>query len=318
MTVEAPLVAVVGASGFIGTAVCAALERRGASVARVSAPRVRFESPLPISAEVVEEFPAEVSRLAKEVAGADAAVNCAGQPDASLQDDAELLGANGVVPALVAEAAHRSGVRRLVHVSSAVVQGRLKQLDESDTFDGFSAYSRSKIEGERMVAELGPRQTVSYRPPSVHASSRRVTRMTARIARSGLASVAAPGSQNSPQALVDNVGDLVAFLALVDQVPPRVVAHPSEGISSAELLELLGGRNPRIIPRPAACAIVHLLASVGRKIPAAAANARRVEMLWFGQAQARSWANQAGWEPVSGKDEWRAMGRRLVNEGDVK
>lgn len=135
----------------------------------------------------------------------------------------------------------------------------------------------------------------------------------ARLARSPLSSVARPGSSPSPQALLDNVADAIAFLATTGMQPPPIVAHPSEGLTAANLLELLGGRVPREIPRPLARGAVALLTMVGRAVPYVGANARRVEMLWFGQSQATSWLSEAGWEPPLGHDAWLALGRRLAD-----
>lgn len=310
MSAPPPRVAVIGASGFVGTATCAALERRGAAVLRVRAPRVTVLD-VPSSAQVRARFATEVEALAAQLAGCVAVINCAGQPDASSRDQGALLGANAVVPGIAAAATRRAGGARFVQVSSAVVQGRARCLDDSMKTDAFSAYASSKIAGEDLALGLGPDETVIYRPPSVHAPSRRVTRMTARIARSRLACVAAPGMSNSPQAHIANVGDVTAFLALHPQTPPPVVIHPSEGVTTAGLLRTLGGHQPLLVPRPAALAVVTVAAALGRRIPAVAANARRVEMLWFGQEQAPSWVSAQGWVPVAGADAWQQLAAEL-------
>jgi hypothetical protein len=195
-----------------------------------------------------------------------------------------------------------------------VVQGRLPVLDSSAATQPFSAYAESKVLGEDLVRELAPDCSVIYRPPSVHAADRRVTRMTGRIARSRIATVARPASSPSPQALAENVGSAIAFLATCEQTPPQIVAHPWEGLSTSGLMEAFGGRPPRELPRTLASAIVRLLEAAGRVLPQISANARRVEMLWFGQAQAPSWLTAAGWRPAAGLEEWTALGRQLGHE----
>lgn len=258
-----------------------------------------------------QEFGDAVAELAAACAGADVVVNCAGDPDAGSRDLGALYGANGVLPGLAGDAARSVGARRYVHVSSAVVQGRASRLDDSFVVDGFSAYARSKILGERSALDLGPSSTCVYRPPSVHAPSRKVSRLTSRIASSPVASVAAPGTQNTPQAHITNVADLIAFLALTKAEPPPVVIHPSEGLTSAGLMELLGRRPPAVIPRPIARGLTRVADVAGRFVPAVAANARRVEMLWFGQEQAPSWAVEWGWLPAAGQREWQILAREL-------
>lgn len=305
-------VVVLGASGFVGGAVADALEARGHAVERLHAPRLPHVTP-----DRAASFPGRdeaVAALAERLAGAAAVVNAAGDPDASSRDVPALVAANAALPGVVGAAAAAAGVPRVVHVSSAVVQGRRPVLDESDDFDAFSAYARSKALGERLVRRAGGDRVVVYRPPSVHAADRRVTRLIARIGGSPLSTVARPGTDPSPQALLGNVADAVAFLATTPQAPPPVVIHPWEGLTTTDVMEVLGGRTPRRLPRWLARALVTLARGAGAVVPAVAANARRVEMLWFGQAQATSWLTTAGWEPPLGRAAWTDLGRTVRDE----
>ena len=198
---------VVGAGGFVGSHVCEALEARGVEVVRVSAPRLA-----PMSASGAEAFVEGVETadeaggfagLLDSFRGADAVINAAGDPDASSRDGAALIAANGALPGLLGRLAEAAGVRRFVHVSSAVVQGRRPVLDASDEFDAFSAYAKSKALGERFARRSGPAQTVCYRPPSVHHESRRVTQLTARIAASpGLRMGVPPSTPKTPTLVI--------------------------------------------------------------------------------------------------------------------
>jgi dTDP-4-dehydrorhamnose reductase len=308
-------VVVLGASGFVGSAVVRALESEGHEVTRLSAPRLARAERLP-SPDEVRHLP-EVARLVADLAGADAVVNAAGDPDASSTDQARLRAANAVMPGVLAAAVHRVGSARLVHISSAVVQGRQPVLDDGVADADFSAYARSKTEGEHLVAALAPGQSVIYRPPSVHAPDRRVTRLVARIAASPLRTVASPGDAPSPQALLQNVASAVAFLATTSAEVPPIAAHPSEGLTVSSTMELLGGRQPHRLPRSLARAVTSGLELAGRGSPRIAAHARRVEMLWFGQGQAPSWLTQHGWVPVEGPEAWAALGRRVRSELDI-
>ena len=111
-------------------------------------------------------------------------INAAGDPDASSWEADRLFGANALLPLVIHEAARAAGVARFVHISSAVVQNDREVLDESETMDAFSAYSASKVAGERVIAGSAGTipAVVRYRPPSVHAPGRRVTRMITRMA----------------------------------------------------------------------------------------------------------------------------------------
>jgi nucleoside-diphosphate-sugar epimerase len=276
-------IVVVGASGFVGSAVIEVLANEGHEVVPVRAPRIAAKD----ASGKIDSLTPTVSELSARLLGAESVVNCSGNPDASEQNEDKLVAANAVSPSVVARAAREAGVSRLVHVSSAVVQGRRPVLDESDATEEFSSYARSKAEGERRVRQEFPTATV-YRPSSVHAVTRRVTLLTAKIASSPLATVAAPGDQHSPQALIGNVASAIAFLATTDKTPPSVVIHPWEGLTSRDVMELLGGKRPTVLPRGIARSVSRGLELVGRKVSPVAANARRVEMLWFGQNLGRN------------------------------
>lgn len=133
--------------------------------------------------------------------------------------------------------------------------------------------------------------------------------MVARIARSPFATVARPGDQPSPQALLPNVAAAVAFLATTDLAIPGVVLHPSEGVTVTSLMrDLSGGRAPRRLPRWVARAVIVAARAVGRWHRPTAANARRIELLWMGQAQGSSWLTEQGWRPPLSSRCWSELG----------
>ena len=308
-------VAVLGASGFVGSAVVAALREHDAEVIELAAPRVRSSARDAAAVLREAEQVMAASALAGQVSGCDVVINAAGDPDASAHDEDGLVGANAVVPAVALLAAKAAGVSRYVHISSAVVQNDKPVLDESEELLPFSAYSRSKVLGEEAVrsADPGPLQVVRFRPPSVHANTRRVSRGVGRIARSAIASVAGDGNQPTPQALVGNVASAIAFLALTPQTPAPVVIHPFEGLTARELMEIMGcGRRPKRVPRGLARGSVRVLKAVGRRAPTVAANARRLEILWLGQGQAESWLTTQGWTLPLGRDAWRELALDLT------
>lgn len=309
-------VSVIGATGFVGSAVSTALEKRGCTVVRVPAPRLAGVHSGDVFS-LVNASSDTRSALAASFAQSSVVVNAAGNPDASSRDTMSLNAANGALPGLAAAAAADAGVFRFIHVSSAVVQGRRAQLDETSHFDAFSSYASSKVLGEKAVLHFGAGNVVIYRPPSVHGIDRRVTRMIARIAASPFRSVARPGDAPSPQALITNVADAIAHLATVKDAPPSVVIHPWEGLTTSDVMRYLGGRDPHLVPPAIAAAVVKILAKAGTLQPRVAANARRVEMLWFGQGQADSWLTHSGWAPPADRREWIALGE-AVRRGHIK
>ncbi|WP_431844242.1 NAD-dependent epimerase/dehydratase family protein [Calidifontibacter indicus] len=291
-----PRVAVIGGTGFVGSAVVDALTARGAEPILVRAPRLSQTS----ADDAIDD-------LRGCLDGCVAVVNAAGLSDAVSGDADALDIANGRLPGIIAQVCRDLDVF-FVHVSSAAVQGDREELDNSPQVDAQTPYSRSKALGEAEVRERGGRYVI-YRPPGVHAPSRRVTQQLIRVASSPLATFVGDGTYPTAQALLPNVADAIAFLALLpqDQRPPSIVHHPSEGLTTRQLLELLGGRPPRRLPVPAARGATSLLDVLSKVQPALGGHRRRLEMLWFGQRQAPSWLTGAGWRPVADERDWEKL-----------
>lgn len=303
-------VIVLGATGFVGTLTLAALEQSGIEVQTLRAPRLNHDGAI-VAAEVEHQYSATIKQLEDAFRGADVVINAAGNPDASSRDLSKLVGANSLLPGLIALACERAHVQRYIHVSSAAVQGRLPKLDQSPITDIFSRYSFSKACGETLALECAPSITTVYRPPSVHARDRRVTQMLTKLAASYFSSVAGTGNYPSPQALGKNVGSAIAHLALTTTRPPPVVIHPSEGITTGTLLEYLGNQTPRRVPLSLARLAIRSANVLAKLLPPLAANVRRAEMVWFGQEQASSWLTTAGWTPPVGHEGWKILGNEV-------
>src|SRR5699024_8470438 len=124
-------------------------------VTTVPAPRLSPVAPGQIGASLTP-LAAVISELAVQLQGCHAVVNAAGRAEPGSDDVAGLLAANGVLPALLARSAERGGVPRLIHISSAAVQGRRRVLDSSTELRPFSPYSYSKAVGEAMALRNHP------------------------------------------------------------------------------------------------------------------------------------------------------------------
>ncbi|WP_434993828.1 NAD-dependent epimerase/dehydratase family protein [Arthrobacter sp. Ld5] len=292
---------VLGGSGFVGSAVLHALHAAGIDAHALPAPRLATAADTP-AALLAAAAATDTTGLETAMAGCDVVVNAAGLATPSATGGADLLGANALLPAVAARAASAAGVRRLVHLSSAAVQGRTPVLDETGTVRPFSAYSRSKALGEQALELAAAREdslaVVTVRATSVQGGGRPTTAALARLARSPLASVASPGTAPSPITSVGSLAELVLALGRHrGALPPRVL-QPWEGLTVRTVLEAAGGR-PRVLPAPLCRAVVragYLVSSLVRG--RLDGHVRRVELMWFGQDQVPGWAADQGLVPA--------------------
>jgi UDP-glucose 4-epimerase len=317
-------IAVLGANGFIGSAVASRLEEQAVEVRPVPAPRLQWPAAPPTSMTSRPAVPRQqdVERLAEQLDGVDVVINAAGIANADAPSTVDLYGANSLMPLTAARAAAQVGARRFLHLSSIVVQGT-SFLDESTRVSPFSPYSLSRALGERMLLHDPELETVIYRPSPVQGAHKPNTRSIIKVARSPLACVAGDGSLPSPQALVEEVSSGIVFAARSDAQVPPVLLHPHNGMTTGLLLNLLGGKEPRHLPlRPTRMAVSSVLAAT-RKNLWAYGNARRLEMLLLGREQARGWLCDNGFRPVVDHEAWRQLGmaasaRHLLPNADHK
>jgi len=310
---------ILGATGFVGSAVMHAAEAAGLDVAAISAPR------LTSNATTVVELIAEaadhpaLAELTAAVAGGTVVVNAAGLAAPRSGDTPQLRGANSLLPALLAQACAAAGVDRLIHLSSAAVQGQRDVLDESFELAPFSPYSRSKALGEQTLrGAVAGLSTVVLRATSVQGLDRPTTTALARLAGSPLASVAAPGTAATPVTSVESLADFVVQIGTFEGSVQAVVLQPSEGMTVRSVLEAAGG-TPIVLPRR----LCRVLLRVGYAVSAAAGerlhgSLRRVELMWFGQAQETGWSDTHGIRVehrVSGVLEKAASRRRQGRAG---
>ena len=310
---------IFGATGFVGSTILRAAEATGLDVAGSPAPRLSTD------ATTVAELAAEASShpalpdLTARLSGVSVVVNAAGLAAPRSGDTAELRGANSLLPALLAQACAAAGVDRLVHLSSAAVQGQRDILDESLDLAPFSAYSRSKALGEQVLQTASfAARIVTVRATSVQGANRPTTTALVRLAASPLASVAAPGTAATPVTSVESLADFVVEVGAFDGQLPPVVLQPGEGMTVRSVLEAAGG-TPIVLPRR----LCRMLLRVGYSVSGLAGerlhgSLRRVELMWFGQAQEPGWAEAQGIrieQRVSGVLESAASRRRQGRSG---
>lgn len=149
-------IAVTGAGGFIGTAVCRQLAAQGDAVYALVGPRdAEIVAPAGIERDVRGSIadPGVLAELLR--GGVDAVVHLAGPPSvrASFDDPAGYVHAHTVGTANVLDACRTFAVGRCVYVSSAEVYGRplRNPVDEDHRLDARSPYAAAKIGAEQLV-----------------------------------------------------------------------------------------------------------------------------------------------------------------------
>lgn len=245
------LIALTGATGFIGRHVVAALSGRHRLRALVRRPDDA------LARQGVEQITGDLhdeGALARLAAGAQVLVHLAGAIDAP--DRATFMRINAGGSERVAIAAAHGGVRRLVFVSS--LAAREPHL---------SAYAASKAEAEaRVLAVAGRYELVTVRPPAVYGPGDRATLELFRGLHRGL--LVLPGSRRARFSLL-YVRDLAELLGELVHAPDvdGLVLEPDDGRPGgwgwdevAEVAAAVLGRRVRILALPRPVALLAALA----------------------------------------------------------
>jgi len=166
-TSTSPVVVVTGANGLVGSRLCAALLKDGATVRAV----VRRKGSAPAIAGVEERVGdfADPGLAAEVVAGATAVVTTV-HPMGSDRATQHRVGVEGTP--VLARAARDAGVSRLVHVSTAGVYDRspgMGDVDEASPLVGDDAndYAVTKRDTDAALAEVDGITRVLVRPPAI-------------------------------------------------------------------------------------------------------------------------------------------------------
>ncbi|MBX9883684.1 MAG: NAD(P)H-binding protein [Novosphingobium sp.] len=183
------MVAVTGATGFVGQAVLMAAGRHRIEVRALTRRKQRLRG----GVEWVDGDLADTAALRRLMEGASALIHIAGvvnAPDAAGFEEGNVQGTLRVI-----EAAHEMGVARLIHVSS--LAAREPQL---------SIYGASKLRGEKLVRASGLDWSV-VRPPAVFGPRDTEMLELFRLARRGVVPLPPPGRLS-----VIHVADLAELL----------------------------------------------------------------------------------------------------------
>ena len=251
---HAGLVAVTGATGFIGGHVLPALARAGFRL-RVLTRHARAECDLDGAVEQVRGDLADREALTALVRGADVVIHLAGLIKARSRTAFFSVNRDGTV-ALAQTLSRHAPHARLILVST--LAAREPQL---------SAYAASNRAAEQAAQEILGERISILRPPAVYGPGDRETLIFFQLARRRL--VPLPGTATARVTLI-HVADLAAaFVALARQPPARAIFSlcdaRTDGYRWDEIMRAaaaaVGQRAPRLVPLPGA--LLAVIAGVG-------------------------------------------------------
>lgn len=253
----APLVAVTGASGFLGRHIAGILSQSGYAVRRLSRePANDGTAALPLP-----DAPDEAFR--PSVRGAAFVVHCAAMNNDAPNPERALLQASNVeLPSKLARAAAAEGVRRFIFLSSTrAVAGAGDSLviDETTEPNPHCAYGRSKRAAEiALLDSTGPAHGFSpivlRLPPAYGHGMRGNLALLMRLARSGWPLPIAGISGRRSLVSARSVASAVAVLLGADKLARDIyVAADDQPASPADIVRAFRrgfGLEPRLFPVP--------------------------------------------------------------------
>jgi nucleoside-diphosphate-sugar epimerase len=186
-------VAVTGAAGMVGSAICRELVARGAAVAAHAGPAGTATTAIPEHVSSALFDIAETERLTELLGRVDAVVHAAGPPSVaeSFRIPASYAHAHVTGTASVLEACRSARVSQLVQISSAEVYGQpvRNPVDESTPAVPRSPYGAVKLASEQLVRTFCEPEGIAavvLRPFSVYGPASPPGSLVGRLLRAAL------------------------------------------------------------------------------------------------------------------------------------
>jgi dihydroflavonol-4-reductase len=230
---------VTGATGFVGSHLVEALQRRGATVSALARSPEKAASLTSQGIRVVPGHLHDETALLQAARDQDVVYHVAGVVAA--RNEAEFLRANRDGTKHVVAAAESAGTRNFVLVSSLAAGGpstRGLALDGSEPPRPVTSYGRSKLASEEVVRSSRLHWSI-VRPPMVYGPRDREVFKVFRLVRFGIAPLFGDGTQELSAV---HAADLANALILASEAPTGktyVACHP-EVFTTAEFARVVG------------------------------------------------------------------------------
>jgi nucleoside-diphosphate-sugar epimerase len=268
---ESRLIAVTGATGFIGHHVCRELIRNGYKVIGLGRDTSRL--PAGVRGRDIRDL-TDASALRSAFRGSRAVIHLAGRAHVMHErGDAEALyrkvNVDGTLA--VAQAAAAEGVAQVIFTSSVKAIGEVagRMLDDSTEPQPVDAYGRSKLEAERTLQRVGAEagfEATIVRLPLVYGPG--VKGNVLRLFDAVWRGIPLPiGGIRNERSLL-GIDNLVGFTLQILEEPvrsstPFLLSDP-EAASTESLVRMIGsalGRKPRIVNVP--IGVLHAMGRAG-------------------------------------------------------
>jgi nucleoside-diphosphate-sugar epimerase len=262
------LIALTGATGFIGQYLLREMPKRGYRIRALL--RRPASMPMDVSSAVIGDL-TRPQNMSAALAGVDAVIHSAGLAHAMSgipEDDYRLINTEATVR--LARAAGRAGAKRFVFLSSIRAQcgptaGTV--LTEADEPRPTDAYGRSKLAAERGLAELDldwvSLRAVLIYGPGVKGNMAQLIKLARSPLPLPLASLAAHRSLLALENLSTAIETVLAAPGTLRRV---FVAADPQALTIAEMIAALRnglGRQPNVFPLPPA--LLEILFRVARR-----------------------------------------------------
>lgn len=309
---EGRKVAVTGAGGFIGNAICRGMVERGAEVVGIEIDEARSDRVEATGASYVRGDVADFESARRALAGGGGA-DCVVHTAAHVRewgDMEDFVRVNVGGTRNVLDAAGREGVERVVHISSVVVYGYDTPTEQDeDVFHRTYGipYIDTKSASDALACRRG---AVVIRPGDVYgpASVPWVLRPL-ELARSGQLAVPGKGDGIMLPVYIDDLVHAVA-LGVSEGAPGRpYAAWDGEPVTFEDYFNrfagMVGGRSARRLPRPLLGSLASAIETIAgiRKVPPAFSRNAITFIDRRGTVSTARIREELGWEPRVDLDE---------------
>ena len=300
---------VTGGTGFIGSHLVGHLLQRGCEVRCLVRDRSRLKWLQGQSVNVVEGDLSSHSLIREAASGTDAVFHLAGVTAAGSRETYRKINAEGCrsVAAASLSAPHPPEVFIYMSSLAAIGPGRFDEVvTENRVPHPVTDYGRSKLEGERILSELGPLPLVVVRPPAVYGPRNREMFPLFKLASMGIFPVFNPESRISVIHVEDLVRGVISAAEKGRVGETYFLTHPTP-VNARDFPHLFGhafGRKVRTLRVP-------------------------VPMLKAAAAMSETWGRITGNMPVFNRDKvneltatwlvcaWEKAQRDIAFEADV-